>query len=358
MIVDDNADNCLLFGRIVSGLASVREVVAHEDPREALDACRQSLPDLVVLDYMMPGLNGHEVLSALRDLPGGRGVPVVMITGAGDSTVRQRALELGATDFLSKPVEPTEMRVRLANLLALRYSQLRLERRNRSLAEEVERATRSILDREQELIVRLARAAEFRDPGTGEHIQRMAYYSRRIAEGLGLPRERCELIQRAAPMHDIGKLGIPDGILLKPGPLTAEEWSVMKRHSAIGHEILRNSPAAPIQMGAEIALAHHERFDGTGYPRGLVGVAIPLPARIVSVSDTFDALTSVRPYKTAWPPEQAREHLLAVRGRHLDPDCVDVFLAAWDDLLAIRARFVDPPSTPAALVDADIAGVV
>jgi putative two-component system response regulator len=226
-------------------------------------------------------------------------------------------------------------------MLALRRSHLSLASRARTLAEEVRRATAEVYERERETIVRLARAAEFRDPETGAHIVRMANYSSLIAFRLGLPQSERELILQAAPMHDVGKLGTPDHILLKPGRLTAQEYDLMKRHPSIGYEILKDSVSPVLQMAAEIALSHHERFDGTGYPLGLARRKIPIVGRIVAVADVFDALTSERPYKQAWELARAVEYLRLGRGSHFDPDCVDAFLTGWKDVMAVRERYKD-----------------
>jgi putative two-component system response regulator len=341
-IIDDNDTNLMLVEQIVRRIDRDLEIETFLDPIEALARCIESMPDMVLVDYMMPGLDGHEVVSRLRARPGAREVPIVMLTAAAERSVRQRALELGATDFIAKPIEPAEVKARLGNLLELRRSHLRMKDRNRWLADEVCRATKTITDREEELILRLSRAAEFRDPETGAHIARMAHFSRLIARRLGLSDEECDLIFRAAPMHDVGKLGIPDGILLKPGRLSEAEFDVMRRHPRIGHSILDGSQSKLIMLGAEIALTHHEKVDGTGYPDGLKGDAIPLPGRIVAVADVFDALTSERPYKAAWEVGRARNLLLECRGSHFDGACVDAMLDAWDDVLIVREQFMDP----------------
>jgi len=341
-IVDDTVSNLMLFEQIVRRVANEIEVVCFSDPRQALEAGARTLPDLILVDYMMPGLNGHDYVRRIRALPDSRDVPIVMITASTERSVRQTALELGVTDFLAKPVDPSEMQVRVTNLLALRRSHLRLCDQNRWLAEEVRRATSAVVAREEELVLRLAKAAEFRDPETGLHILRMAHYSRLIAVGLGLSDDECELIFKAAPMHDVGKLGTPDGILLKPGRLTESEMAVMRRHPLIGHAILDGSSSRLVQFGAEIALTHHERYDGAGYPSGLRGEDIPLPGRIVAVADVFDALSSARPYKPAWPLEGARAFVTDQAGRHFDPRCVAAFLAAWDEVVMIHSRFTDP----------------
>ena len=345
-VIDDNDTNLMLVEQIVSRIASDLTIEAFLDPLQAVARCTEDMPDMVLVDFMMPGMDGHEVVRRLRALPAARDVPIVMLTAANERSVRQKALELGATDFIAKPIEPGEVKARLSNLLALRRGHLRLKDRNVWLADEVSRATKTIADREEELIIRLSRAAEFRDPETGAHIVRMAHFSGLIAHQLGLSDEECDLIQRAAPMHDVGKLGIPDGILLKPGRLDAAEMVIMRRHSRIGHSILDGSESRLIKLGAEIALTHHERIDGTGYPAGLVGEAIPLPGRIVAVADVFDALTSERPYKLAWQTEQARAFLQEHAGTHFDPSCVAAFMAAWPEALRIRERFIDPPIEP------------
>lgn len=340
-IVDDNDTNLMLFEKLVLRAGADVAVSTHLDPEEALDHCRHTVPDMVVVDFMMPKLDGHQYVEAIRAMPGGHDIPIVMVTAAADRSVRQKALELGVTDFLTKPVDPSEAKVRFSNLLALRRSHLQLRDRNRLLDREILRATATVANREQELILRLSKAAEFRDPETGAHILRMARYSQLIAQKLGLPDEQCDLLLRAAPMHDLGKLGIPDDILLKPGKLTEDEYRIMSKHPEIGYAILSGSDSQLIRMGAEIALTHHEKFDGSGYPNHLKGRNIPLMGRIVAVADVFDALTSARPYKPAWPVERARQLLIDNSGSHFDPDCVEAFLSEWDEVLSIRAELND-----------------
>lgn len=342
VIVDDNEINLALFSELAQGVDTDLEVQSFADPRMALAHCQTSMPDLMLVDFMMPDMDGHQLIEAIRALPGSADVPIVMVTAAEERRIRQRALELGATDFLTKPIDPNEVKARLRNLLELRRNHLRLYDRNAWLAEEVRKATRTVLAREEELIFRLAKAAEFRDPETGGHIHRMAHYSHLIARRLAQPERYCEHILLAAPMHDVGKLGIADGILLKPGRLNPDEFDMMKRHAEIGHSILTGSSSRVIQLAAEIAISHHEKYDGSGYPRGLKGEAIPLSGRIVAVADVFDALTSARPYKQPWPLEEARQFLAQNAGTHFDPGCVAAFLESWDDVLRVRSRFADP----------------
>lgn len=340
VIVDDVEANLLLLKHFISQLGEPHEVAAFTDPQQALAHCQGAVPDLVIVDYMMPELNGIDFIQHFRATPGRADIPVLMVTANDELTVRYSALEAGANDFLTKPLDKIEFRARMRNMLALRANQKRLEDRASWLAEEVLKATDEIVRRERETILRLSKAAEFRDPETGDHIQRMAHYSWMIAVRLGLPLEQQQLILEAAPMHDVGKVGIPDNILLKPGKLDDAEFAIMKQHPVIGHQILSESGSPLLQMAAVIALSHHEKFDGSGYPLGLRGDAIPLVGRIVAVADVFDALTSARPYKPAWDMERAVTFMRAQRGVHFDPQCVDVFLDRLDEVETVRRRFV------------------
>ena len=345
VIVDDTHINLVLMSRLMESLDVT--TVAFQSAREALAWCQENPYDLLVLDYMMPDLNGLEFIGQLtgeaRERP-----PVLMVTASQDIEVRHRALENGANDFLIKPIDKIEFLARTRNMLELRRATLALQSRASWLASEVNKATAELRAREQETILLLCRASEYRDPETGAHIQRMAHYSCLIAAELGLSSEEQEFILNAAPMHDIGKVGTPDHILLKPGKLDAAEMAIMRQHALIGYNILKSSEARMLQLAAEIAYAHHERYDGAGYPNGLAGEAIPLVGRIVAVADVFDALTSVRPYKSAWSLEAARDFLLANSGTHFDPQCVTALLARWPAVLQIRERFRDATTLDAA----------
>lgn len=340
LIIDDSDINLTLIKALVLKLGEC-EPVLFEHPLKALEWCREQVPDLVIVDYMMPDMDGLRFIAAFRALHGRTEIPVLMITANDQRDVRYEALLGGANDFLTKPIDRVEFSARVRNMLALRTGQKFLADRAAFLAEKVDERTREIRERERELIVRISRAAEFRDPETGAHIQRMAHYSEIIARGLDLAPATCRLILQAAPMHDVGKIGIRDHILLKPGRLTPEEFAVMKRHAEFGYELLKDSGSEIMQAGAEIALTHHEKYDGSGYPRGLRGNAIPLFGRIVAVADVFDALTSERPYKKAWPLDEALRFLEQGRGRHFDPLCVEAFLAGWEEVLEVRHRFQD-----------------
>ena len=346
VIVDDTHINLVLMSRLMEKLDDV-STVAFQSAREALDWCRAHPYDLLILDYMMPDINGLDFIAQLDPDPRSR-PPVLMVTASQDVEIRHRALENGANDFLIKPIDKVEFLARTRNMLALRRATVALENRASWLASEVAKATAELRAREQETILLLCRASEYRDPETGAHIQRMAHYSRLIAAELGLSEEEQEHILNAAPMHDIGKVGTPDTILLKPGRLNQEEMEVMRQHALIGYNILKSSETRMLQLAAEIAYSHHERFDGTGYPNALKGDAIPLAGRIVAVADVFDALTNVRPYKTAWSLDAARNFLVENSGSHFDPQCVDALLRRWTDVLAIRDRLDDSAARDAA----------
>lgn len=340
LIIDDSDINLTLIKALVLKLGECSPVL-YDSPLAALEWCRSNVPDLVIVDYMMPDMDGLRFISAFRALHGRNEIPVLMITANDQKDVRYEALLGGANDFLTKPIDRVEFGARARNMLALRSGQKFLADRAEHLAALVDERTAEIREREKELIFRMSRAAEFRDPETGAHIQRMAHYSQIIAGGLDLDAAAQKLILEAAPMHDVGKIGIPDYILLKPGKLTHEEFEVMKGHARIGHELLKDSHSEVIRAGAEVAISHHEKYDGSGYPFGLKGNQIPLFGRIVAVADVFDALTSERPYKRAWSLDDACRFLEEGRGKHFDPLCVEAFLAGWERVLDIRRRFRD-----------------
>ena len=340
VIVDDTPLNLTLMQALVNKVDDCA-AICFGNPSEGLEWCLGNDPDLLIVDYMMPEIDGIEFIRRLRANRLADDLPILMVTADHEKQTRYDALQCGATDFLNKPIDRHEFQPRVRNMLALRRAHLATRDRAHTLAAEVLRATEEIHSRERETVTRLARAAEFRDPESGAHIQRMAHYSSLIGQHLGLAESYVDALLQAAPMHDVGKMGIPDQILLKPGRLTAEEFEVMKKHPKIGHDILKDSTSPVLQLAASIALNHHEKFDGSGYPQALRGKAIPLEGRIVAVADVFDALTSARPYKHAWPLEQAASYLREGRGSHFDPDCVDALLGAWDEVLQIRNRFRD-----------------
>lgn len=344
LIVDDTEINLILFGALVKKLDDC-EAHVFADSRKALAWVTENVPDLVIVDYMMPELDGIEFIQRMRELPGRELAPILMITANDQKQIRYRALDVGANDFLTKPIDKVEFLARTRNMLSLNLATKHMADHASWLAEEVRKATREVVIRERETVVRLSKAAEYRDPETGAHIVRMAHYSMLIARGLGLPEADQQLILEAAPMHDIGKVGIADKILLKPGRLEPEEFEIMKQHSEFGYDLLRGSTSKLLQTGAEIALGHHEKFDGSGYPRGLKGEEIPIFSRIVAVADVFDALTSERPYKKAWEVADAVQFLKNGAGSHFDPACVDAFMGAWDDVEEIRIKYAEDKFT-------------
>ncbi len=343
VIVDDRST----ARNLLEGLARTLEpgviVESYADPLDALAQMQHGTPDLIITDYRMPGMDGIEFTRRIRAERRLADVPIIIVTVVEDRQVRYQALENGATDFLTRPIDPQECRARCINLLALRRSQKIVADRALWLEDQVLQATREVRTRERETLMKLAKAGEYRDEDTGNHIVRMSKYARLIAEELKLTAMECDEIEAAAPMHDIGKIGIPDQILLKPGRHTPEEQKIMRRHPLIGHEILSDSPSRYLQMGAVIALGHHEKFDGSGYPQGLAGEDIPLPARIVAVADVFDALTSNRPYKRAWTFQDALKYIQSENGRHFDPACVRAFELRIDAVAAIMRALGDSP---------------
>ena len=344
MVVDDQSTGRAILEQVMRSLGERVVVEGFARPVDAVVWATRHVADLVLVDYMMPEMDGIEFVKRLRSLPGYEHVPIVMVTVHDDRKVRYAALDAGITDFLTKPVDARECLARCRNLLTLRRQQLALEDRRRLLEHMVEDATQEVREREKETLLRLARAGEFRDEDTGNHLVRMSRYARLVAAAVGLERDEIEAIELAAPLHDIGKIGIPDQILLKPAKLDEVEWQVMQRHPVIGHEILKGSASKFVRMGALIALGHHEKYDGTGYPNGLVGDHIPLCARIVAVADVYDAISSVRPYKSAWPSEQAFEYLVSQRGKHFDPRLVEAFTGSKQEVTRIQSEWLDHPT--------------
>jgi two-component system, response regulator RpfG len=346
MVVDDQSTGRAILEQVLRSLDERVLVEGFARPVDAVVWATRNVADLVLVDYLMPDMDGIELVKRLRALPGYEHVPIVMVTVHDDRKVRYAALDAGITDFLTKPVDARECLARCRNLLTLRRQHLILEDRRRLLEHMVEDATREVREREKETLLRLARAGEFRDEETGYHLIRMSRYSRLIANALGLDRDEAETVELAAPLHDIGKIGIPDQILLKPAKLDAAEWQVMRRHPVIGHEILKGSASKYVRMGALIALGHHEKYDGSGYPNGLVGDHIPLCARIVAVADVYDALTSVRPYKPAWTGEDALRYVSSQAGKHFDPRLVEAFVGAKREVTQVQNEWRDPAQAP------------
>ena len=324
VLVDDDVLGLELLRELVSSIPGTA-VLTFATAEEALAWCRANQPDVVITDHLMPGLTGLELIRRLRADAATAAVPLMMITAADDRSLRCQALESGASDVLGKPLDGPEVLARTRNMLAIRRGQRLMAERSQALETEVRRATAQIAAREHEAILRLSRAAEYRDWETGMHIVRVAWYARIIARELGLAEADQELLFRAAPMHDVGKIGVPDYILLKPGALDEAEYEMMKQHTVIGYRILGGSTSELLQVAADIALTHHERWDGAGYPERRRREQIPIGGRIVAIADSYDALTSKRPYKAGWPAEAAWQFLATNAGTRFDPDCVAAF---------------------------------
>mgnify|MGYP003576020364 FL=1 len=346
VIVDDQTSARTMLRHVIEDIAPELSVHDFGDPLTALAWCESHGVDLLLLDYRMPEMDGLEFARRFRRLPKHRDIPVILITVVGDEPIRQAALEAGVIDFLVKPIRPRELRARCYNLLQLRQQSENVKQRALSLEQRLLASMHEVEERERETLSRLARAIEYRDAGTSAYLERMSRVAGLIAEQLGLPEEEVKLIEMAAPLHDMGKIAIPDAVLLKPGKLTDEELVIMRRHPRIGHELLSGSQNRFIQIGALIALRHHERYDGSGYPDGLVGDAIPLEARIVAVADVFDALISPRPYKEAWTFDATLAYLYAQRGRLFDPRVVDALLRGRPQLEQICAEHSTASARP------------
>ena len=324
------------------------EVALAPDGQSALDMVASDPPDMILLDVMMPGLDGLAVVTRLKQDSATQGIPVVMVTALKAVEDRVKALEAGANDFLSKPVDKVELRATVASQMKLKAYhdfmqnyQAQLEAEVTRRTEQLHRAMGKLKEASLDTIMRLARAAEYKDEDTGAHILRMSSYGAAVARKMGLGDAVAQWILYAAPMHDVGKIGIPDHILLKPGPLDPEEWEIMKTHATIGGRILSGAKAGYLKLAEIIALTHHERWDGAGYPRGLKGAETPLVGRITAVSDVFDALTSKRPYKEAFSVDKSLAIIKEERGSHFDPEVVDAFFAVQDEILAIKEKFSD-----------------
>ncbi|MBA3404484.1 MAG: response regulator [Gemmatimonadaceae bacterium] len=322
LVVDDLVENQKLLTRILER-AGYRHIRCTADGREVAEIVAGFRPDLILLDLHMPAFDGFQVLQQLApELENGGYLPVLMLTGDATTEAKRSALSLGAQDFLKKPFDSTEVLLRIRNLLETRFLYRSLEIHNATLENRVEERTAELRESQLEIVERLAFAAEIRDDDTGRHTQRVGELSARLAAALQLDAHKIELIRRAAPLHDVGKIGIPDSILLKPGRLSPEEVAIIRTHAAIGARILSGGKSELVVIAASIALNHHERWDGSGYPGGLAGDAIPIEAQIVAVADVFDALTHRRPYRAAWPVSAVLDEIERTSGSHFSPDVV------------------------------------
>jgi putative two-component system response regulator len=343
LVVDDEERNVKLLKTLLN--AEGYATLAANNGNDALTIAAAEKPDLILLDVMMPGMDGFEVVAQLKADQRTRTVPVIMVTALDDRESKLHALEAGAEEFLSKPIDRADLRVRVRNLLRLKQYGDLLANHNKILEQQVQERTAQLEEAYRDTVFTLVRAAEHKDQETGRHVRRISHYCRVLAEAMGLPTEISDAIANSSPMHDIGKIGIPDHVLLKAGGLTPEEWVIMKTHCALGASILANGTSPYTSMGAEIALNHHERWDGSGYPNGSRGEAIPLAARIMQICDVYDALRSRRPYKQ--PIDHARTIEIISLGddrtspAHFDPAVLATFIAQADRFALVFDQHAD-----------------
>jgi len=319
LAVDDEASNLQLLRQI---LQDRYRLLFAKDGARALELANQEKPDLILLDVMMPGMTGYQTCRALKADAATAGIPVIFVTALSDAGDEVDGFDAGAVDYITKPVSPPIVRARVRNHLSL------------VRAEELKQSR-------LEIVQRLGLAAEYKDNETGLHVIRMSNYARILGVAAGMPEEQADDLLHAAPMHDVGKIGIPDNILQKPGALDQDEWKVMQSHATIGADIIGPHASGMLAMAHDVALTHHEKWDGSGYPNGLAGRDIPLVGRIVAIADVFDALTSARPYKAEWPVEKAVDYLRQQRGQHFDPELVDLFLACLPEVLEVKRRWAE-----------------
>ncbi|MEW6677098.1 MAG: two-component system response regulator [Pseudomonadota bacterium] len=336
LVVDDVPENIDILGGILKTGYRVR---AATNGPTALSLALKSPPDLILLDIMMPGMDGYEVCRQLKSHQATRKIPVIFVTAMGEVEDESRGFDVGCVDYITKPVSPPIVLHRVKTHIAL-YDQ------NRGLEAQVLERTVELEQTRLQVIHRLGRAGEYRDYETSLHVIRMSHYAYSLGLAAGLGKDEAEQLLNAAPMHDVGKIGIPDAILCKPGPLTPEEWKIMRGHCEIGAAIIGEYPHPLFQLSRTVALTHHEKWNGEGYPQGLAGEDIPLPGRIVALADVFDALTSVRPYKPAWSVETAMDWIKSQRGKQFDPRLVDAFVSVLPEIMDFKVRYAED-SVPA-----------
>jgi putative two-component system response regulator len=333
LVVDDAPENIDVLSSVLRSEFKVKAALNGE--RALKIANGEPRPDMILLDIMMPGMNGYQVCQQLKSNPATASIPVIFITAKAHEEDEKLGLELGAVDYITKPINPSIVLARVHTHLAL-YDQ------NRELEKKVQDRTAELHETRLEIIRHLGRAAEFKDNETGLHVVRMSHFTRLIAEAIEGEGSWSDLVFNAAPMHDIGKIGIPDNILLKPGKLDDAEWRLMRQHPQIGADIIGEHHSDLLRLSREIALAHHEKWDGSGYPGGLMHKDIPLAGRVVAIADVFDALTTKRPYKEAWSVEDAVKYIDENAGSHFDPELVPLFHKVMPEILAIREMYAEP----------------
>lgn len=358
MIVDDEPINIKVVRKYLRE-EGYQHFITTTQSSQANEIIRRELPDVVLLDIIMPQVSGLEILKTMRGDTRLQHIPVLILTASGETEVKLKALELGVTDFLTKPVEVSELLLRVRNALLIKAHHDHLANYSVQLEQQVRLRTAELIVSRQEVIRCLARAAEYRDHDTGNHVVRVGRFAAIIARQLGFDQERLELLEQAAMLHDVGKIGIPDAILLKPGKLDCREWEMMQNHCKFGGNIIQGMPDDELQSGLDdmelpnwcvspvlmmastIARTHHEKWDGSGYPSGFAGENIPIEGRITAVADVFDALSSRRPYKPSFPRTKCLAILEEGRGTHFDPKVLDAFFACIDQIIAVQNELAD-----------------
>jgi putative two-component system response regulator len=340
LIVDDQMTNIMLLESILQN-AGYTNIHSTQDPTQVVSLFKELTPDLICLDIRMPEINGFQVMGQLKIIQNDTYLPILVLTSEEDRETRLRALESGAKDFLHKPFDKIEVLMRIRNLLEASLLNKTIWMQKETLEKTVRVRTQELKETQLEIVHRLARAAEYRDNETGSHIVRMSHFALALGQACGMNEEECDTLFHATPMHDVGKLGIPDSIMLKPGKLDADEWEIMKQHTVIGAQLLANSQSPVLQMGETIALTHHERWDGSGYPNRLAGEDIPLVGRICAIADVFDALSSKRCYKDAWPLEKVLKEIRSLSGIQFDPRLFEMFDNLMPVILDIQRTHTD-----------------
>lgn len=347
LVVDDNQTNVVLLQKLLEG-SGFSDVTGITDSREVKAVYEENPFDLILLDIRMPHLDGFDVMNQLSEISSPIPPNIMVLTAQTDQETKLKALDLGAKDFLHKPFDRLEVLTRIRNMIETHLLHKKLRIQNDELEDKVHERTREIEETRLEVVRCLGRASEYKDNETGMHVIRMSKVSQLLAAAVGMSEDDCSLILHASPMHDVGKIGIPDNVLLKPGKLEGEEMEIMKRHSEMGVEILGDHPSPLMEMARQVAITHHEKWDGSGYPRGLSGKDIPLVGRITALADVFDALTSERPYKDAWSIEDAISLIKEQSGKHFDPELVEIFLQCIDEICEVRNKYRDVFNTEAA----------
>ena len=340
LIVDDNPVNVNLLEQILT-INGYRNFDSTCDPTEVLELYKKNSYELILLDLNMPVMDGFDVMQQLKEIIDCEYLPIIVITALNDPETCQKSLAMGARDFITKPFDNIEVKHRIYNMLEVRILYKQHYEQEKILDQKVKTRTQELEDSRIEMIRRLGQASEYRDNETGMHIIRMSMACAKLARALGLGEEFAQNILETSPLHDLGKIGIPDDILLKPGKLDEDEWQIMQSHTTIGYELLKNSDSEIMELAQSIALNHHEKWDGSGYPNGLKGQEIPIEARIASICDVFDALTSDRPYKKAWPLDDVIDYLKSNSGIQFDPEITEVFLQIIPEIVTLRTQYQD-----------------